>query len=259
MAIKQETILTLGLLALGGYALWTIRKPIEATAGGISEAVGGVGSGLGTIGREAGDIVVDVGSAFEPLAAGFQGTADTLRSAFNIFEQGLKREANQSATIDTEIFNRAKEGIIETGTEKDLNKAKQSTLRSRYIQDFFTGGTKFYTQTLPNAPSNIISTLGANVQKQSAALVNTAVATATIINAASASLGGGKSSSLRSSSVLDRAPSTPQMSLAIPMSIAPAAPSVKNPSLREKVATTISAGVEKAKGLITSITSRLRK
>lgn len=138
--VKDSTI---ALLALGGGALFLLRRGIgevgEGIAGGLTEGVGGVGEGLGQIGRETGELGANISGFFDPLGA--LGEASALE--FDLTSQ-LRREAQRrEGDLQGDIFEVAQPRLIEEGAEKDIFRAEQQTERSRLRQSALTSATRF--------------------------------------------------------------------------------------------------------------------
>ena len=114
---KNDTILTLGLLGIGAYAIYTLKKPLEQTGGGIaaaaqglgtgvqgigsgvSEAFGGVGQGLSETGQAVGVITTEIGETFESVADVPQNIAGSLNDFITAgrTQSGMILEATELA------------------------------------------------------------------------------------------------------------------------------------------------------------------
>lgn len=91
--MKNDTVLTLGLLGIGAYAVYQFAQPVK-------ETLGQVGSGIGTAFKETGGAIGEVSqglsSPFEYVDTAFTGAAKTRALKSDVNRRGIEAAAPYS-------------------------------------------------------------------------------------------------------------------------------------------------------------------
>lgn len=235
--VKDETILILAGVGIVGYGL--LRSDFFKGLGDVGEGVGDAVGGAGTFVRE----------TFVEGASIIREGGETIREVFNQGDRIIQEVGGLGTDILSEdtgargiLQNVGGIGVDVTGFLR--NETSQNLNRLGKVDDFIfdnvpmiiqgsIAGIKEGIKNLPSAiPSsaNVILGAASDVAKKAAGFLKT-------------DKGGGAEISL---------PSGQNMSIAPNMSIP------REPTLREKISNTISAGAEKAKGFLSSVGSKIR-
>jgi hypothetical protein len=143
--MKDDTILTIGLLGLGGYLLYTISKPVEqavyGVAGGVqglgqgvSYAGQGLGYGIGETGLAAGSIALDIAALTRQLQQSLSGIVGVTG------EEGKKLIAGVGETGATALEATTQIAGIAVDTSKNLRQTAGTltAIPSTIAQGFLT-------------------------------------------------------------------------------------------------------------------------
>jgi len=147
--MKEETIVTIGLLAIGGYVAY---KLVGSSLQGVSDATGGIGGGIGTIGSSAGNVASDVAGFLSPLGAIGQGASASInqqsanevdlmqmrgQNALVLEAQKFDQQMKLNALTNAEKLAQAQYSL--TGSySKSTFATDQSVIRSQFYQNVAT-------------------------------------------------------------------------------------------------------------------------
>lgn len=163
--VKDDTIILLGVVAVGGYALY--KSNFFQGLGQISEGAGtaaaGLGGGISTAAQGAGGLIYEtsqgVGSPFIILRSAAEQGVQFIEAGGEIITNKLRREAAQETARDIEIREpevRERTSLIE-GFKTDVTKILVSTpaATGAAFQDIFSGGAP--------ALRNVVYSVGSSV------------------------------------------------------------------------------------------------
>jgi len=130
--MKDDTILTLGLVAIGGYVAYRLVKPVEETLSDVGE---GVGTAFEGAGESFSDVLTGSTSPFSYVDSYFDSKSQTQQAKQRLYTEAYTQEATK------EIVSQE----VQATQQTDLNKAltSQASSQKKYtLQDFTTKTTQ---------------------------------------------------------------------------------------------------------------------
>lgn len=137
----------IGAVGVVGYLIYKSKilqgagTAVQGLGEGISTGAQGLGEGISTIGSEAGDIVGNVSALTDPLGAVGAGVSDVIGAQFS----NLTSKTKQQQILDAKTFQKDVEPISDINAMKNINIANEQAKRSGLIQDQITDVTRAVT------------------------------------------------------------------------------------------------------------------
>lgn len=119
--MKNDTLLTVGLLGIGAYAVYQFSQPVK-------ETIGQVGSGIGTVFKETGGAIGEVSrgvsSPFEYVDVALEGATKTRALKSDVNRRGIEAAAPYSVATSV---SKAKSKSIKQDKKTQLVEQSYST------------------------------------------------------------------------------------------------------------------------------------
>jgi hypothetical protein len=122
---KNNDILTIGLLGLGAYALFTLRKPLEGVGAGLETGVTGIGEGVSRAFTGVGGGLRDTGQAVGTISTEIAETVTAFSDVPQSFLSGANMQINEGfenlGNLTNQFSRFLRDKYDQTfNTEKDL-------------------------------------------------------------------------------------------------------------------------------------------
>lgn len=166
--MKEDTIITLGLIGVGGYLVYksNILQGLGQASAGIGEGVEGIGEGVSSAFVDTGQAIGDISGYISGATENILNLLSPLGALGTAVSRNIENTSGNKQTIREGVFDQTKDVLIDIQATSDINTASEKSLRKAERQDFYTDTQSAAINTIETYnPKNILSNFVQSIKK----------------------------------------------------------------------------------------------